>query len=479
MLLNNSNRVRFEKEGFITIFTGKVELGQGVKQAFTSICSTELSVGFEQVCVVCGDTLLTPNEGITAGSLSIEIAGLKLRDELREIKAELLKRAEDRLRASKIKIISQAGRFFLSNKPSFKVDYWDLLTKEEQILPEIKTKKIDNQYSPFINGVNLFEKVTSKQSLESYALTGGKFIQDLCLPDMLHGRILRPPTRVHRLKKLDSTSVKMMPGVIDVVVKGSFMGVIAETEYEAINAVKELEENSLWDKIADVVPYSHAIERILHDRSDQKVVLERGKTYSETKSVISATYFRPFILHGSVAPSAAAACFNHQKELTVWSHTQGPFQLRVALSELLKMDEEKIRVIHVNGAGCYGHNGADDAALDAVLLAFKVVGRPVMVKWDRSDEHKWEPLGTAMFVKCTAYLDSSGKIIRWEHETHSHSHSTRPNTVPGFSGFLASQHFFQQVPPSFLKNDGRLTSGQQRNAEPLYNFPEINLLIPL
>ena len=178
-------------------------------------------------------------------------------------------------------------------------------------------------------------------------------------------------------------------------------------------------------------------------------------------------------MHAALGPSAAAARLERDGRLTVWSHTQGPFELRAALAEALQRAPESIRVIHVDGSGCYGHNGADDVALDAALLALAVPERPVLVKWTRADENRWEPFGTAMIVTCSAELDTTGAVLSWRHEARSHAHGTRPRGTPGHSTLLAAWHRAAPLTPPAPRNGSGLTAGPQRNAEPLYHFPEI------
>ena len=162
--------------------------------------------------------------------------------------------------------------------------------------------------------------------------------------------------------------------------------------------------------------------------------------------------------------------------LIVWSHTQGPFQLRAALAEALQREPTGIRVIHVDGAGCYGHNGADDVALDAALLAVAVPGRPVLVKWTRADENRWEPFGTAQVVTCSAGLGAGGEVLRWRHEVRSHAHGSRPGSMPRHSTLLAAWHRQHALPPPPARNRGGLTAGPQRNAEPPYRFPQVSIV---
>ena len=214
----------------------------------------------------------------------------------------------------------------------------------------------------------------------------------------------------------------------------------------------------------------------LHEAvAETNPILRRGAPPDAHAATVTATYSRPFLMHAALGPSAAAALVDRDGRLTIWSHTQGPYELRAALAEALRRPAESIRVIHVDGAGCYGHNGADDVALDAALLALAVPERPVLVKWTREDEHRWEPFGTAMIVTCSAQLDAAGTILSWRHEVRSHAHGTRPRGTPGHSTLLAAWYRAAPLTPPPPRNGSGLTAGPQRNAEPHYDVPSVDL----
>ena len=334
----------------------------------------------------------------------------------------------------------------------------------------------------------------------------GNFVHDLRLPGMLHGRVLRPPGYGQRLAALTADAARAMRGVLAVVVDGSFVAVAAEREEQANAAHGVLAASARWQPQADgnlpadgradprtaprrtpaaatPLPRHRATppglpadgRTALREAPAETIpILHRGSTPPGVPATtVSAAYSRPFLMHAALGPSAAAAHLERDGRLTVWSHTQGPFELRAALAEALQRAPESIRVIHVDGSGCYGHNGADDVGLDAALLALAVPERPVLVKWTRADENRWEPFGTAMIVTCSAELDTTGAVLSWRHEVRSHAHGTRPRGTPGHSTLLAAWHRAAPLTPPAPRNGSGLTAGPQRNAEPLYHFPEI------
>jgi CO/xanthine dehydrogenase Mo-binding subunit len=191
---------------------------------------------------------------------------------------------------------------------------------------------------------------------------------------------------------------------------------------------------------------------------------------AEAVQTLQAGYYRPYHMHAALGPSAAMAQMEDGR-LTVWTHSQGVYPLRAALALVLKLDEAAIRVIHVEGPGCYGHNGADDAALDAALLARALPGRPVMLKWMRADEHGWEPYGSAMAVQSQASLDAAGQIVDWNHDVWSYTHSGRPRKMDNVSNLLAAWYLAEPVPPPQARPGGGYHGGIHRNADPLYAFP--------
>jgi hypothetical protein len=265
-------------------------------------------------------------------------------------------------------------------------------------------------------------------------VTGGvAYVQDLRLPEMVFGRAVRPPSPRAKLQSVDEGFVREMPGVVAIVRDGSFLGVAAEREEQAIAAAKALSEKSRWEEKGDLPPSGRALfESMLRAKSQDSVVSEKINADAAAKAVkrLDASYTRPFQAHASIGPSCAVAQWRDGK-LTVWSHSQGVFPLRGDLAKALRVAPDDIVVIHREGSGCYGQNGADDVALDAALVARATHGRPVKLQWMREDEFAWEPYGSAMTIHRAAGLDASGNIVDWQHELWSHTHSMRPGDPEG------------------------------------------------
>jgi nicotinate dehydrogenase subunit B len=263
--------------------------------------------------------------------------------------------------------------------------------------------------------------------------------------------------------------VRALPGVTAVVRDGSFLGVIAEREEQSIRALTRLKRIAQWNETTKL-PESDP-RFLLKETTEDEVISEKQDAAAAGRAAktLEAEYTKPYIAHASIGPSCAVARFENGR-YTVWTHSQGIFPLRRDLSPVLGVKESEIAVIHMDGAGCYGHNGADDAALDAALLARAVPGRPVRVQWMREDEFGWEPYGPAMVVKLKAALDAKGDIVSWTEDIWSNSHSTRPNGLGGIN-LLAAWHLAQPHKPSPPRNPPLPGGGSHRNGIPLYEFP--------
>ncbi len=449
--------LRINTDGTATIFTGKVELGQGILTALAQIAAEELYLPPARIVMISGDTARTPDEGITSGSRSIEDSGAAIRAACAEAAALLVELAGERLDWSSDELTVQDGVIYAPG--TRKVSYGELAAQFD--LRRTATGK----FRPKPYGSHKIVGTSVQRRDIPGKVTGAPaFVQDLRLPGMLHGRVVRPPRAHAILDQVDLRGAKTLPGVVAVVRDGSFLGVIAEREEQAVRAREHLVRSGQWIG-GDTLPDARKLhDRLITQKSEDQVVSERkAPPPSGIARVFEATFTKPYIAHAAIAPSCALAQFDGGK-LTVWSHTQGVFPLRRALAGAFKMNEEAVHCIHAEGAGCYGHNGADDVALDAALLARAVKGKPVRVQWMRDDEFGWEPYGPAMVMKVKASL-AGGKIADWNYELWSATHSTRPG-YGGGANLLASWYLAQPLSPH-----RGWSGGGARNAAPLYAFP--------
>jgi CO/xanthine dehydrogenase Mo-binding subunit len=295
------------------------------------------------------------------------------------------------------------------------------------------------------------------------------YVQDLRLPGMLHGRVVRPPGYGAKLEAIDEARVGAMPGVVAVVRDGSFLGVVAEREEQAIKASRALGASARWTAGPPLPDQAAIYDHLLALPTEDRVVSEKQAPPPDGAKLFEATYRRPYTAHAAIGPACAVAEFKDGK-VTVWTHSQGVFPLRGNLAMGLKMRPEDIHCIHTEGAGCYGHNAADDVALDAALMARASAGRPVRVQWMRGDEFGWEPFGPAMVMKVRAALSGPGRIADWHYELWSNTHSMRPSE-PGGNNLLASWYLAEPQKASIPRMMPQPAGGGDRNAVPLYDFP--------
>jgi nicotinate dehydrogenase subunit B len=457
-----------EPGGRVTIFTGKIELGQGIGTALSQIAADELEVELARLDVVHGDTARTPNEGQTAGSLSVEQSGTALRFACAEARELLLSAAAARLGAPATDLKVSDGT--VSAPGGASVTYWDLAGTID-LAREASAKAAPRPASTH----RWVGKSVARRDIPRKFTGGAAYVQDVRLPDMVFGRVVRPPSPGAELVSVDEAAVRRMPGVVTVVRDGSFLAVAAVREEQAIRAREALGRSARWKETATLPPSGDELFRHLTSANVavETVADKTSPTAAAAVKTLEATYTRPYQCHASIGPSCAVARWQGGA-LTVWTHSQGVFPLRAELAKALGVDVERIHCIHAEGAGCYGHNGADDVALDAALLARAVGGRPVKLQWMRDDEFRWEPYGSAMVMKLAGGLDAEGRVVAWSHELWSHPHSTRPGSSPGVN-LLAARHRARPLDPGVPPDVPMPAGGAARNAVPLYEFGRVKV----
>lgn len=456
---NLESWLRIEASGRATIFTGKAELGQGIKTALLQIAAEELKMPFENINLISPDTGLTPNEGFTAGSHSIQDSGAAIRNAAAQARELLIGEAGRRLSLPVDQLQAKAGAITAADGRS--IDYGALVSAE-LIKGRAQPKSKLTPPGEFVE----MGKPRHRVDIPAKVTGGEAFIQDMRPEGMVHGRIVRPPSPGATLKALDMGAVESMPGVIKVVRDGRFIGVIAEKEWTAIKAMRTLSGLAQWQEQPTLPDAAKLPDVITHMAVDDGTVAREEKAVA-TARTLGATFTRPYQIHGSIGPSCGLAKLENGMT-TVWTHTQGVFPDQKAIAQMLGAPLSQVRCIHVEGSGCYGHNAADDAAADAALLAQAVPGRTVRVQWMREQEHSWEPFSPGMVTKVRAGLDGNGDIVDWNYELWSNSHNSRPGTA---GALLAAQHISKGFPPDVQKLQITPEGNGDRNANPLYAFP--------
>jgi CO/xanthine dehydrogenase Mo-binding subunit len=410
------------KDGTVTVFTGKVELGTGVVTALAQIVAEELDVAFDKVHMESGDTDTAVDQGVTAAARTVERGGVQLRQASAAARQELLKLASVRLDSTPDKLTVTDGVVSVVGNPSKKIAYGDLLGgKRFNIKITAAGVGWDMKVAPEITAKNFKDYKIVGKSVPRVDLPGkftGEFVfsQDASVPGMLHGRVVRPATSLSAPASIDESSIQHIPGVVKVVREGAFVGVVAETEWAAIQAARALKVT--WsDPTLKMMSGADELFSYLKNTKSFKdnVVVNRGNpeaALSQAQKKYEATYYWPLQLHGMMGPPCAVADVRGDKA-TIWTGTQGPFRTRDAIATMLKIPSKNVHLLYREGSGSYGRLESDDVAEDAALMS-RAVGKPVRVQWMREDEHAWDPKGPAQLTTIRAGVDAQGKVTAWD-----------------------------------------------------------------
>jgi nicotinate dehydrogenase subunit B len=457
--------IRVDADGTITAFTGKAELGQGFKTAFQQIAAEELDVPFASLKVVTADTSRTANEGYTSGSHSMQDSGTAIQNAAAQVRALLIVEAARRLNLPAEDFRTDNGAVIAADGQRFgygDLVAGDMLHVQAQPASKLKDPSTFKLMGQPIPRVDIPAKVTG----------GAAYVQDMRLPGMAHARVVRPPSYGAQLTACDISAVEKLPGVVKVVRNGNFLAVVTKKEFQAIKAMAALSAAAQWRETPSLPKQDDLVGVLTGLPSQDKTIFQAGNPSAGGQKTIEATYTRPYQSHGSIGPSCAVAQLS-DGTMTVWTHTQGVYPDRQGIAEMLRVPQTSVRCIHVEGSGCYGHNGADDAAADAALIARELPGVPVRVQWMREQEHAWEPYGPAMVTKLKASLDGSGAIADWNFAVWSNTHSMRPG---GAGSMLAAQHMSNPFAVPAAKPIPLPEGGGDRNAIPIYKFPNAQVV---
>ncbi len=469
-----SKWVRLRPEGVVEIHPGKVEIGQGILTALAQLAADELDVALERIRLVPANTVSNPNEGMTSGSMSIQDSGMAVRQACAEARAIFLAAAAERLGVPAETLTVEDG--IIRGQGNLSVSYFDMA--EDGLLDRKATGAVAPKP---VAARRVAGRSVARLDLPDKIFGAPRYIHDLVLPGMLHGRTLRPSAPGSKLIRLDADEVRQMPGVRAVVRDGSFAGVVADTEWHAAEALARLRKLAIWEEPAPQLPDEAQLPAWLKAARDEpNVVVERNApSTAAIARTVRRDYSKPYIAHASIGPSCGIAQFDKAEGgkpvLRAWTHSQGIFNLQKDLTVLLAMPAEDILIEHREGAGCYGHNGADDVVLDAVLLARAVAGSPVRVQWSREEELGWAPFGPAMTVSIEADLDETGAILAWRHDVWSNGHTSRPGrgAIPTLLAASDLEKPFPRLPAILIPFAGG--GGAERNAVPPYDIPSLKV----
>ncbi|MBD1602301.1 molybdopterin cofactor-binding domain-containing protein, partial [Pseudomonas typographi] len=448
--------------GQVLAFNGHVDLGTGVRTSLAQIVAEELDLRMDQLHMVLGDTERAPNQGATIASATLQISAVPLRNAAAEARRWLLQAAARQLGCEVAALRMDAGYVYAGERS---VSFAALVAGAQTRLPLTGDAPLKAQAD-----YRLVGQSTARVDIPAKATGELTFVHDMRVPNMLHGRVVRPPYDGYdtgpfvgtSLMAVDESSIAHIPGIVKLVVEGDFIGIVAEREEQAIKAARELKTQwKPWEQwlpdlsdIAAAVKRNEQVQRVVHDTGGVDQALEA------VAQRFTRQYLWPYQLHASIGPSCGIA--DVRPEATqVWSGTQNPHALRADLAWLLDCDERRIEIIRMEAAGCYGRNCADDVCADAVLLS-RAVGRPVRVQLTREQEHAWEPKGTAQLMEVDGGLDASGAPAVYDFRT-----SYPSNGAPTLALVLTGK--VEPVPVMYEMGD--------RTSVPHYAYPQVRVTI--
>ena len=451
------------ENGRVRIFTGKLELGQGIRTAIMQMAAEELDASLDFIEVNMAETGVTPDEGFTAASRSIETSAMSVRQAAASAREIILKIAAKKWEMPASELNLKNGRVTGQNKEAYLHEILEGKQIDGTVDSEVEVRgKTVRKY---------VGQPIPRKDIEAMVRGEQIFVQDLRFPGMLHARVVHPPSYASKIVSVNAAEIEELPSLVKMVRKGSFIGVLAEKEYEAILLAQKVNSLVTWDAPSALPDQNELKSHLKSLPVEEKVQENRGNAESvlaTSDPKLEASFFKPYLMHAANGPSCAVAFFENDK-LQIWSHCQGAYPLRRTIAKLMEMPEDSVNVKAVPGSGCFGHNGANDVATEAALLAREYPGRHIRLQWSRDDENRWEPFGTAMIADLQASLDADGKIAAWKCDVWSDGHSNRPNENPN-----------TLLPSFFLEKDyGHpgigYRGGAWRNAAPYYTIPNLKV----
>ncbi|MDC0093661.1 molybdopterin-dependent oxidoreductase [Alphaproteobacteria bacterium] len=470
----------FDNPNILQIYSGKVDIGQHISSTLALICSQITGVNYNQIEVIKLNTDISPDEGITASSMSVAVSGTAIKAASFALKKQFYNYAINTFNILEENILYENGiiKDKLSNKTT---SYWDFSKTDEFQELEIPEILINNEVTKF-NQKNT-EPIEIK-TIQDIVTGQYKYVQDMSFPNMLHARIVRPPNYHSKLIRVNKEFLKILKkNRIKIFIKGSFIALLSIEEFLVVKYLNLIKKQIIWTDVKDLAN-DNIFNSLSKNDKDTLLVKAGGIAYSEKIPKIrefkglkiyslSSEYKKNYLMHASIAPSAACAYFN--ENFTVFSHSQSLFALKNSLSKYFNIQQDRVILNHVPGSGCYGHNGADDVAFEAALLSKEFPKIHILLKWTREEENCWEPYGSASINKLKGVLDNEGKIVYWSNEAYSDTYLSRPSDSE-LSNFIS----FKFLTNDFTKKKSTPKTsshmGIHRNLDPLYDFQETRLV---
>ena len=460
--------VSFPSPGKVGVFTGRVELGQGVLTAMAQIAADELDVAMTRIVLRSGDTELTPNEGYTAGSQSIQFGGVAMRQACADVRALFLDQAAKIVGCAADELSVRDGAILRKGAATGQ-DYWTLAGAVN-----LAVKATGSGLRKRVADMTVIGGSSERLDLPDKIFGNAIFIHDMRLPGMVHARVVRQPNRGATIDAVDEKAIlRAAKAPVQFVRHGNFLAILGGDETAVDLAATAAIDHVSWQNVEAPTAAQQEANWLLQRPAVDRVFGAPDEGNPQGKQRFEATYTRGYLAHASISPSCGLAEYR-DGHLTVWTHCQGVYPLRAALVKTLGLEASAITVHHVQGSGCYGHNGADDAAADAAIIAMQMPGKPVRVRWRREEEFVYEPKTPAMIVKVRALVDDAGKPVDWTQEIWSPTHNLRPGAGGNLLGALALPNPPPEPPPNDVPESNG--GGATRNGEPLYDIAAKRIL---
>lgn len=459
-------------DGSVTVYTGKVDLGTGLRVAIRQMAAEELGVSVDRVALIEGDTALTPDQGATGGSTGLTRGGVEVRQAAATARQALIKLGAERLNRPASQVTIENGQVrptsFRYSGPASGiaaavagVNIGDLIGGKKFALAVDANAPLKSSAEYTVVG-----KPVSRPDIPAKCTAKHSYIQDFSIPGMLHGRVIRPSSIGAKAMGVDESSIRAIPDVRVVRIE-NFVAVVARDEWAAVRAARELKV--VWSDWQGL-PGDNALERYVRAAAIDKdqTVVTRGATapaLAGAERKFSGTFYWPNQSHASLGPSCALADVRADRA-TIWTSSQATHNMRDNFTKAFGLPPGKVRVIYLDGAGCYGGNGNDDVAADAVLLS-KSMGQPVRVQWMRQEEHGWDPKGPQQLLDLRAGTDAQGNIAAWEAETWV------PTTVAGARPLLAA------TSAGLAQDHGQGAGLLTQNCDPPYTAANVKVVAHL
>jgi CO/xanthine dehydrogenase Mo-binding subunit len=460
--------VAFPAPGKVTVLTGRVELGQGVLTAMAQIAADELDVAMSRITVRSGDTERTPNEGYTAGSQSIQTGGIAMRQACADVRALFLDQAALVLGCQADELSVRDGSILRHGAPTGQ-DYWTLAGAVN-----LAVKATGRSPPKAAAALRHIGQSSARLDLPDKVFGRPAFIHDMRLDGMVHARVVRQPNRGATIGSVDEAAIRRAAKTpVEFVRNGDFLAIIGGDETAVELAGNAAARHVEWHNVEAPTALQQEASWLLQRPAIDRTIGAPEPADPQGRERFEATFTRGYLAHASISPSCGLALYK-DGHLTVWTHCQGVYPLRAALARALPIAAADMTVVHVQGAGCYGHNGADDAAADAAIIALAKPSTPVRVRWRREEEFVYEPKSPAMVVKVRALLDADGKPSDWTQEIWSPTHNQRPGGGGNLLGTVALPNPPPEPPPGDVPESNG--GGATRNGEPLYAIPATRII---